>query len=47
MTQSKKLKIAVIGVGHLGKFHAQKYAQIPEVELVGVVDVDMQKARAL
>ncbi len=33
-----KLRVGVIGVGYLGKFHAQKYAKIPEVELVGVVD---------
>jgi len=28
----------VIGVGYLGRFHAQKYAQLPECSLVGVVD---------
>ena len=28
----------MIGVGYLGRFHAQKYAQIPDCELVGVVD---------
>jgi len=32
------IKAAVIGVGYLGRFHAQKYAQIPGCELVGVVD---------
>ncbi len=35
-----ELKVAVIGVGHLGKFHAQKYASLPECKLVAVVDVD-------
>jgi predicted dehydrogenase len=40
-----KWKVAVIGVGYLGKFHAQKYAQIPEVELVGVVDRIGERAR--
>jgi predicted dehydrogenase len=34
------LKTAVIGVGYLGRFHAQKYAALAESELVGVVDVD-------
>ena len=34
------LRTAVIGVGYLGNFHAQKYAAIPDVELVGVVDSD-------
>jgi predicted dehydrogenase len=37
-----KLKTAVIGVGYLGKFHAQKFAEIPGSELVAVVDVDEQ-----
>jgi predicted dehydrogenase len=33
-----KIKAAVVGVGYLGRFHAQKYAQIAGCELVGVVD---------
>ena len=33
-----KLKIAVIGAGRLGGFHAQKLAKHPEVRLVAVVD---------
>lgn len=37
MTQTR---IGVIGVGYLGKFHAQKYMANPEVELVGVADVN-------
>lgn len=38
------LRTAVIGVGYLGNFHAQKYAAIPDVELVGVVDNDPGRA---
>jgi len=38
------LRAAVIGVGYLGNFHAQKYAALPGVELVGVVDNDPQRA---
>lgn len=34
------LRTAVIGVGYLGRFHAQKYAEIRGSELVAVVDVD-------
>lgn len=34
------LRTAVIGVGYLGKFHAQKFAQIPGSKLIAVVDVD-------
>ncbi|UOF02411.1 Gfo/Idh/MocA family protein [Bdellovibrio reynosensis] len=33
-----KLRGAVIGVGYLGNFHAQKYKNNPNVELVGVCD---------
>jgi len=33
-----KIRAAVIGVGYLGRFHAQKYAQLPVCELVAVVD---------
>jgi predicted dehydrogenase len=35
---SKKLRGAVVGVGYLGNFHAQKYQNNPNVELVGVCD---------
>jgi predicted dehydrogenase len=33
------IRTAVIGVGHLGRQHARLYADIPDVELVGVVDI--------
>lgn len=36
----EKLKIVVIGVGHLGKEHARIYSEIPDVDLVGVVDIN-------
>ncbi len=41
----KKIQVAVIGVGYLGRFHAQKYAMLPEVDLTAVVDIDAQQAR--
>src|SRR2546430_9107290 len=34
----QKIRAAVIGVGYLGRFHAQKYAQAAGCELVAVVD---------
>lgn len=43
----KILKCAVIGTGYLGKFHAQKYAALPDCELVAVVDIDQQAAQAV
>ena len=42
-----KVRVGVIGVGYLGKFHAEKYASIPEVELVGLVDPDVTRASQL
>jgi predicted dehydrogenase len=38
------LRAAVVGVGYLGRFHAQKYHGHPDVELVGVVDADAGRA---
>ena len=35
----KKIRAAVIGVGYLGRFHAQKYAQATGCELVAVADL--------
>jgi predicted dehydrogenase len=40
----KRVKVGVIGVGYLGQFHAEKYAALPDVELVGVVDTDPVRA---
>jgi len=42
---TKKIRTAVIGTGYLGRFHAQKYAAMPDVELVAVVDLDQDRAR--
>ena len=40
----KIIKAGVIGVGYLGRFHAQKYQALEDVELVGVADVDTDRA---
>jgi predicted dehydrogenase len=42
-----RLRMAVIGVGHLGKEHARILAGLPEVELVGVADVNFPQAQAI
>lgn len=39
-----RLRVAVVGVGYLGRFHAQKYAAQPNAVLVGVVDMDSARA---
>lgn len=45
--KQEKLKIGVIGVGHLGEYHVQKYKTIPSVELVGVVDTNFHRANEI
>lgn len=40
----EKIKVGVIGVGHLGRFHTLNYAQIPDAELIGVYDMDKERA---
>jgi predicted dehydrogenase len=42
-----RLRMAVIGVGHLGKEHARILAGLSDVELVGVVDVNFEQAQAV
>jgi DUF1009 family protein/predicted dehydrogenase len=43
--QTDAVRVAVIGAGYLGRFHAQKYARLPEADLVGVVDIDSHRGR--
>lgn len=38
------MKVAVIGAGHMGRFHAEKFARLPGVELAAVVDPDPARA---
>ena len=42
-----KIRAAVIGVGYLGRFHAQKYARIDGCELIAVVDSQGAAAAAV
>ncbi len=42
---NSKQKIGVIGVGYLGRFHAQKYAQLPNAELVGIFDINGKRSK--
>ncbi len=43
----EKIKAAVIGVGYLGRFHAQKYAAMDDVELIAVADIDPDRAKEI
>lgn len=41
------IRSAVVGVGYLGQFHAEKYAQLANTQLVAVVDLDRERATAV
>lgn len=41
------VRCGVIGVGYLGRFHAQKYAALPQAELVGVYDLHPETAETV
>lgn len=43
----EKIKVGVVGVGYFGQFHAEKYAKLEGVELVGVVDINTSRARGI
>ena len=45
--QDKKVRTAVIGAGKMGTIHAKVYAQLPQSELVAVVDLDANRAKSL
>jgi predicted dehydrogenase len=39
-----KLKVSVIGVGHLGNFHSRIFSEMQDVDFVGVYDVNKERA---
>ena len=41
------VRVAVVGVGHLGRHHARVLSELPEATLVGVVDADAARAQAI
>jgi predicted dehydrogenase len=42
-----EIRTAVIGVGYLGRFHAQKYSELKNSKLLGVVDKDYENAQKI
>lgn len=42
-----KIRCAVIGVGYLGAFHAEKYAKLKQVDLIAVCDIDPKRAKSV
>ncbi|MFC1792200.1 Gfo/Idh/MocA family protein, partial [Planctomycetota bacterium] len=45
--KNTKLRTAVIGAGKMGGIHAKVYNQLPESDLVAVVDTEAAKAQLL
>lgn len=43
----QKVRVGVVGVGHLGQHHARIYAENSKCELVGVVDIDKKNAQKI
>ena len=42
-----KIKVGVVGVGHLGRHHVRVYSELPEALLLGVYDIDLKKAKEI
>jgi predicted dehydrogenase len=47
MASERRTRAAVVGVGHMGQYHARVYAELWDVDLVGLVDVDPERAKAV
>ncbi|HZN53787.1 MAG TPA: Gfo/Idh/MocA family oxidoreductase [Candidatus Polarisedimenticolaceae bacterium] len=43
----RRVRVGVVGVGHLGRHHARLYAAAADTELVAVADRDLDRARAI
>lgn len=43
----KPIRTAVVGVGHFGQYHAEKFANLPGSQLVAVADIDESRAAAV
>jgi DUF1009 family protein/predicted dehydrogenase len=41
------LRVGVVGVGYLGRYHGEKYAALPQANLIAVVDIDAERARSV
>ena len=45
MDKEEKIPVGVVGVGYLGRFHAEKYARSAKARLVALADIDPERAR--
>lgn len=44
-SRTRRIRVGVVGIGYLGRFHVEKYLQMDHVELVGLVETDPDRAR--
>lgn len=44
---NERLRVGVVGVGHLGQHHARVYAELDECNLIGVADTDRQRGKEI
>ena len=44
---AERVRVAVVGSGYFGRFHANHYARNPRAELVALVDTDAERGRAV
>jgi len=43
----KKIKIGVIGVGHLGRLHVQNYKLISDADIIGIYDLNSERTQKI
>src|SRR5881628_1317581 len=41
----RRLRAGVVGAGHMGQYHMLAYAELWDIDLIGVVDVDRERAK--
>ena len=46
-TSERRVRAGVVGAGHMGQYHILVFAELWEVDLVGVVDVDGERAASV
>lgn len=47
MAVNGRIRAGVVGTGHMGQYHVLVYAELSDVDLVGVVDLDADRAKTI
>jgi predicted dehydrogenase len=47
MAANGRIRAGVVGTGHMGQYHVLVYAELADVELVGVADIDADRAKTV